>query len=177
MSSVTILGDTSGSVAISAPSVAGSTAITIAAQSGTLNVGGPAFSAGRTGSTQALSTSWNKVQCNSEDFDTNNNYDNTTNYRFTPTVAGYYQISGAVCLTSQTSGSSEFLVSIWKNGAEWKRGFDSVANAIIQLQTSTLVYLNGSTDYVELYTYVSATNNVNNSSAYTWFQGFLARTA
>jgi hypothetical protein len=39
MSNLTILGDTSGSVVLQAPAVSGSTTITFAAQSGTLNVG------------------------------------------------------------------------------------------------------------------------------------------
>ena len=31
-----------------------------------------------------------KLPCNVEVFDTDNKYDNTTNYRFTPTIAGKY---------------------------------------------------------------------------------------
>jgi len=33
-----------------------------------------------------------KVEFNSEEFDTNNAYDNSTNYRFTPQVAGKYYV-------------------------------------------------------------------------------------
>lgn len=56
---------------------------------------GPAFSAYRGGPNQALTTgTYTKVQLNIEEFDTNNNFDSSTNYRFTPTVAGYYQFQG-----------------------------------------------------------------------------------
>ena len=75
----------------------------------------PAFSAYRNGSQSALvSGTWTKVLCNTEEFDTNSNYDNTTNYRFTPTVAGYYQINGAI---SPIAFSGNYLsCGIYKNG-------------------------------------------------------------
>ena len=55
--------------------------------------GGPAFSV-QMGSTQSISSgTYTKLQFNTKNYDTNNNFDATTNYRFTPTVAGYYQIN------------------------------------------------------------------------------------
>ena len=51
---------------------------------------GPSFSAYQS-SAQTLSTNtWTKAQYNVEEWDTANCYDNATNYRFTPNVAGYY---------------------------------------------------------------------------------------
>jgi hypothetical protein len=40
-----------------------------------------------------------------------------------------------------------------------------------------LVYLNGSTDYVELYCYLAGTGSVLVQDPYTQFSGFLARAA
>ena len=58
---------------------------------------GPAFYAYRTATqTGIASATFTKIQLNVELFDTNSNYDNVTNYRFTPTVAGYYQVNFSV---------------------------------------------------------------------------------
>ena len=115
---------------------------------------GPAFSA-YAGSNQSLSTGWNKVALNTKEFDTNSNFNTSTN-RFTPTVAGYYQISGGVAGVSAIT-TGEYLISIWKNGNEYKRGIDMPNGAsLYSLQVSSLVYFNGSTDYIELYCYNNA---------------------
>ena len=51
----------------------------------------PAFSAYRGTTSQSFSGSaWTKIQFNIENYDTANAYDNATNHRFTPQVAGYY---------------------------------------------------------------------------------------
>jgi hypothetical protein len=177
MSSIVIQGDTSGSITLAAPLVAGSNTITLPAATGTAMVSGnmPAFSAYRSSSNQSFSTStWTKVQLNSEEFDTNNCFDSTTNYRFTPTVAGYYQFSGAIAF-SGTVGRS--LVSFWKNGAEYKTGID-LSTGVIKLNTSALIYCNGTTDYVELYGYcvgVSLAFDANQQA--TYMTGALVRAA
>ena len=53
----------------------------------------PAFGVYMSGNQSIGSTGNSKVAFDTKTFDTNNNYDNTTNYRFTPTVAGYYQVN------------------------------------------------------------------------------------
>lgn len=115
----------------------------------------PAFSA-YMGSGQALSAITNtKLQYNTEVFDTNSNYDPTTNYRFTPTVAGYYQINA--CYTGASSTSGDFSISISKNGtAVALGGFNSgiTGGFTISPTTSVVAYFNGSTDYVEVFAYV-----------------------
>ena len=140
---------------------------------------GPAFSAYRS-TNQSISTgTWTKVQADVEEFDTNSNYDNTTNYRFTPTVAGYYQINGEIKL----SGAAAILIaSIYKNGSEFKRGtqFGSAAGAGQASAVSALVYFNGSSDYVELYAFQSSGSTLNiegSGGTNGYFQAFLARAA
>jgi len=137
---------------------------------------GPAFSAYRAGPNQALTTAtFTKVQLNAEDFDTNNNFDSSTNYRFTPTVAGYYQISGSVGLTGT---NTRIICSIYKNGSAYFRGIDASAN-LSQVNISGLVYFNGSTDYVELYAYGTfvGTSDIASGQIYTYFTGALVRGA
>ena len=135
---------------------------------------GPAFSAYAGSSTTVATGTWTKIGFDTEEFDTNNNFASS---RFTPTVAGYYQINATVSW-SGTSGAAESLISIYKNGAEYKRSFDT-NNAIIQNSIACIVYLNGSTDYVEIYCIQSSGGNkgTSNSSPQTWVNGFLARAA
>jgi hypothetical protein len=116
------------------------------------NVGGtgPAFSA-YAGSSQSISINTvTKVTLDTETFDTNNNFASS---RFTPTVAGYYQINAKIRGTSTSSGMSLLVISIYKNGVgNSQNQFNTNAPVYAQESgLSTLVYLNGTTDYVELY--------------------------
>ena len=135
----------------------------------------PAFSAYLPSNQSISSSTHTKVQCSVEEFDTNSNYD-TSNYRFTPTVAGYYHITGAIrCDASSSLGRS--IVNIYKNGTSWKRGND-INNALgWNVVVSAVIYLNGSTDYVELYSYITATTPVIGTAGFNlvYFQGYLAR--
>lgn len=152
----------------------------VQANIGTNVVGtGPAFSAVRGGSTQAISAStYTKIQFNVEEFDTNSNYDNTTNYRFTPTVAGYYQVT--LSIYSTTGSSANFYAFIYKNGAAFKTitqiptgggGTSSTLNG------SALIYFNGTTDYVEGYYLTTQAATVTADAAYNYFQASLVRAA
>jgi hypothetical protein len=136
---------------------------------------GPAFSAYRATSQSISSATWTKVQCATEEFDTNSNYDNATNYRFTPTVAGYYQVSGTIDSTA-SAAYTQAGVSIYKNGTIFKRG--SFSNIGLNCNVSSLVYLNGSTDYVELYAFITGTSvNIGSGQANTFFQAAMIRSA
>lgn len=138
----------------------------------------PAFSAYRATSNQTVAnTTFTKVQLNAEEFDTASAFDSTTNYRFTPQVPGYYQFNWLVYL-SGGSGSYDCVASIWKNGSVAKAGLDSNSMQFA-LGGSAMVYLNGSTDYVELYIYQASGGNkdVTASQVQTFLQGFLVRPA
>ena len=181
MSSVTIAGDTSGSVLLQAPAVSGSTTITMAAQSGTLNVGGPAFHAWNNSSFTITGTSntkmvYDSVASSGGGFDTNNCY-STANSRFTPTVAGYYQIGGSIWVGSPGNNT---ILTLYKNGSAFKElNRLNYSTGALGMNGSCLVYLNGSTDYVELYGYLTNTTTLGGSgnNLYLWFYGSLARTA
>jgi hypothetical protein len=124
----------------------------------------PAFSAYMSGVAQAISTATQtKLQINTEHWDTNNNYDNTTNYRFTPTVAGYYQLNG--CFIGPSTATGIVTTSIWKNGVLFKYGsYLNNSTASNQATVSCLVYANGTTDYFELYGYHSMGSTYTTSS-------------
>ena len=134
----------------------------------------PTFRTYRSGSNQSFSSStWTKVQLNSEDWDPDNCFDPTTNYRFTPTSAGYYQFNATINLLG--ASLTEAALSVYKNGSNAGYlvylPFSGIAPAICG---STMLYLNGTTDYAELYVYAVGSGlevRINNTGFGTWFTG------
>ena len=134
---------------------------------------GPAFSA-IVGTAQAVTAStWTKIQFNTKEFDTNSNYDNATNYRFTPTVAGYYQVNISIgSLSSTFSGTN--LTAVYKNGTIFK------ANGLTTYGASTvcfIIYLNGSTDYIEGWINLGTSQNISANTIYNYFSAAMVRAA
>ena len=115
MSSLVINGDTSGSITLAAPAVAGASTYTLPAATGTVMVSGnmPAFSAYSNANQSITAGVTTKVALQLEVFDTANAFD-TTNYRFTPQVAGYYQVNAQAYLAA-TSGIQYTQAKIYKN--------------------------------------------------------------
>ena len=116
---------------------------------------GPTFRARRTTAQSINQNTWTKMQLSTEDWDTANNFDPTTNYRFTPTTAGYYQIQAEV--TGVAASTTGLNASVYKNGASYLGanltiGADGYAGITIAGQ----VYFNGSSDYVELFGFLTA---------------------
>lgn len=149
---------------------------------------GPAFSA-YLGTNQSVTSAVNtKVQCNTEEFDTNNCYDSSSNFRFTPNVAGYYQFNWQISVRSATN-LERFACYVYKNGSSnnpSKHGGDisfasASSNNGYKVGGSALIYANGTTDYFEMFAYcqTSAGTNVFNANGGndSFFQGFLARAA
>jgi len=122
----------------------------------------PAFEA-YLSSTQSLSdASFTKIQFDTEIFDTDNCYDNSTNYRFTPTVAGKYLVYGKIRLQSgadtQLKTSS---VAIYKNGSAYSKSQALFWNSYIRMHSPTTAYvidMNGTSDYLELFGYIDVTS-------------------
>jgi len=133
---------------------------------------GPAFRAFRSGTNQSISsTTLTKVSLNGETFDTNNCFDSTTNYRFTPTTAGYYLFSGIVGL--EGGGAGYGAAYLYKNGTRTgsARVIGYTANEKMP-QITDIIYCNGTTDYIELYTLNNgATATVAAGTDETWFTG------
>lgn len=138
---------------------------------------GPAFSAYLNSSQTISSAVAAKITFDTELFDTNSNFSSS---KFTPTVAGYYQIT-VCCAVGTTTTSHGLQTGIWKNGSQYVWGNLANANTAIYpyATCSSIVYLNGSTDYVEGYVYgsIGATFNPLTGSAATYFQGSLVRAA
>ena len=177
MSSVVISGDTSGTVTVTVPAVAGTNTVTIPAVTGTVMVSSnmPAFSAYASASTSLASSTFTKIQFQTKEFDTASAYDNATNYRFTPQVAGYYQVTGALQWGSNVAATT---IAIYKNGSRFKTGVATNTATVSGSIVTALVYLNGSTDYVEIYGYSgTVTNTISAVVTDTYFQAAMVRTA
>ena len=144
--------------------------------SGTVMVSGnmPAFIATASSNQSITANVATKINFNNASVNTNSNY-NTSTYRFTPTVAGYYQISGTVQIQTINTACVGVPV-LYKNGAVYMYGGScpATANNYPLVTVSGLVYLNGSTDYVEFY---GLSVDVSTTAVGFNFQGVLVRAA
>jgi hypothetical protein len=132
---------------------------------------GPAFSAYPSTDQAVATASGIRVVLGSESFDTNSNFASS---RFTPSVAGYYFFHGVITMTV---GDAEDLWAL-----VYKNGFPSAEGARINGQSysasvSGLIYMNGSTDYAELYVRHLTGSNRTILAGGTVFQGCLVRSA
>ena len=138
---------------------------------------GPAFSASRSGSDQSISSAtWTKAQWNNELFDTANCYDPTTNYRFTPNVAGYYLFT-MTPLVGVASSFSNVYIQFYINGAGNNQyAFFFPSGDTISPSLQIIVYMNGTTDYIESYIRIVGTSPVIFAGGGV-FNGVLVRSA
>jgi len=197
MSSIVVAGDTSGTITIAAPAVAGSGTLTLPVATDTLAgiaatqtltnktltsptitgatitvaaTAAPAFSAYANVAQSVSLSTFTKVTFQVEDFDTNSNFASST---FTPTVAGYYQFNCLLQAGTVTTQSRQINV-LYKNGGALSRIFDvSVtyeATSRVGVSSTLLAYANGTTDYFEMYGFIvgaGATTFSNTDSTFT----------
>ena len=121
----------------------------------------PSFMAVQTSVTSLSAGAFTKVQFNSEIFDTDNTYDNSSNYRFTPATAGKYMI-GASASCSSLDPDEFFKLSIYKNGSETITSNSinykvtqqtRVANSLNPSLVVSFVDLADADDYYEVFAY------------------------
>jgi hypothetical protein len=140
-------------------------------------VNGPAFSVSSTALVSAAASTFTKITYDTEDFDTNSNFASS---RFTPTVAGYYQLNATISYSANTATGIS-IVTFYKNGSRFLDGSLSILNATNTTfaNASGIIYFNGSTDYVEVYgfqTTVSAMN-IGSAASTVKFTGAMVRSA
>jgi hypothetical protein len=186
MSSVVISGNTSGTITLDAPAVAGTTTLTLPTTNGTIITTGSTFAGTgptfsyyqSTQQTNITSATWTKVTFTTSLFDTTSGM--YASSRFTPTVAGYYQANASVQLVG-ANAAYYLSTAIYKNGSAYSQNTLANGNSTFYPQStgSSIVYLNGSTDYIEIYAFGSASGNWNvyNTQAGTYFNAALVRAA
>lgn len=139
----------------------GSSGDTITVPTGVTVGGGmsntPAFFAYLSANQTISGATTTKIQINTEVFDTDNTYDNSTNYRFTPAVAGKYLIFGQVMMESMPD-QTEIITYIYKNDANYAfsrmkcSGTGTNSNMIQILDTAN------TTDYYDIRMYQTSTS-------------------
>lgn len=170
---VKLVSSSAGSVELVAPVTASNYTATMPAKTGTVAMDGPAFSAYAGTGTHFNATVITKITVDVESFDTNNNFASS---RFTPTVAGYYIFSGGWTAGTIYSDGSVYL---YKNGTVAKAGSASgySTNNSNGWVVSGILYMNGTTDYVELYGFSTLANDSTVGASFTYLDGCLIRGA
>jgi len=113
----------------------------------------PAFRATMS-TTQAISNNTTTIiNFNTETYDTDSCY-NTSTYRFTPNVAGKYLVIASYALNADASTGS-FISMIFKNGSEHSRANIVLSNSTSNPITTSLIELDGSSDYIDVRGYQS----------------------
>jgi len=141
-----------------------------------LKITGPAFSAYQNSQqTGVANQTWTKITLDVENFDTDSKFASS---KFTPTVAGYYQLGGGIQVASTTA--THFLCgAIYKNGASaFQFTLSEGASAFYPTTTgSTVLYLDAD-DYVEMYVFGNiggGTFDINVGAVSTHFEGAFIR--
>ena len=135
----------------------------------------PAFQAYANSSGQDIGSggTWTKINMDTEVFDTNGEYDHSSNYRFTPQTAGKYFVYASVTFATHASGENSgaadiqhIRASIYKNGSisagtlDWDYGNNYFFQGTKLI--CAIIDMNGSSDYVEAYgRNANANNNTN----------------
>ena len=132
-----------------------------------------AFSAYATGGQTISANTQTVIQYNNEHFDTDSCYDHTTNYRFTPNVAGIYYIAGSMRING-ADDQEIYDLELRKNGTVARR------NSANQYRYTSnfvegLFEANGSSDYFDIAVYLGSSFALRTNAAENWFYGYFIR--
>lgn len=143
-------------------------------------VAAPAFSAYLSATQNLTSATYTKVTIDTETFDTASCFNTSTN-RFTPTVAGYYLVNVTVTFNSTATNPTVAIALLYKNGSSIKEATGVSTTSRVTNVVTGVVYMNGTTDYLEAYAYASGGSGTlyvqTSGSAYTYFDACLLRGA
>ena len=136
----------------------------------------PAFAS--TGASNSISANtYVKAQNGTELLDTDNCYDNSSNYRFTPNSAGKYFLTARIA-ADPDSNMQYMFAAIYKNGskiAQSLKGFnntDPIGNNYFSIELSMISEANGSSDYFEAYAYLHQNGDFRSNSGANLFSGY-----
>ena len=123
----------------------------------------PAFLAGATVNQTIANNTSTIIQYNSEIYDTDNCYNNTT-YTFTPNVAGKYFVFNSIRMNTATD--FDYLqIEIIKNNTSPPIAFSNMRNEFYEhLKCFTIVDMNGTTDYLQGRVYHSLGSNLDTNT-------------
>jgi len=131
----------------------------------------PAFKAYKsTAQTGVATGTLTKVTFQTELFDSDSNFASST---FTPTTSGKYSVIAKVAsqgaVTTNTWGCW-----LYKNGTVIAESNQYTVSGLVNPEVSTIVDMNGTTDYLEVYLYQTTGSNqiINDGQANTYFSAF-----
>ncbi len=113
----------------------------------------PSFDVQKTSDQIDISRTSVKIEWDVKNFDTNDDFTTTTN-RFNPQVEGKYLLSSGI--VSTVSGATvRGGIELWKNGSLYRQDQKTVDQGRHAFQITTVVDANGSTDYFEMFIFLS----------------------
>ena len=141
------------------------------------NLNYPAFHAYLSSSQTVGDSTTTKAQIDTEILDTDNCYDNSTNYRFTPTVAGKYYVYFFISAEANANVINDVSVYLYKNGSEYLEVRDNPVSSErgMDVGGSNIVDFNGTTDYVEVFGRInvdSSTPSFSSATKSTYFGAY-----
>jgi len=108
------------------------------------------------------------MRADAEVWDTTDAYDTTT-FRFTPQVAGYYLMTATAAISGFADGK-RMSINLYRNGGDSQsvdcQSLASGAADSIRLNATAIMYLNGTTDYVTCALYQNGAGTYNIDSTY-----------
>ena len=151
-----------------------------------ISVANPAFKAimqtGINGDQAVSNNTSTKVQFKQKVYDIGGYYDNVTNYRYTPLIAGYYNITMGFQSPS-AQDLDDHISWIYKNGKQETQSrmhLTGVSNDDLYasiIVVKDIIHFNGVDDYVEFYARLSSEDGsspeVNDLDTSTFFAGHL----
>lgn len=142
---------------------------------------GPAFSAYMSTNQTVVANTPTKLALNTENFDTASCYD-TSLYRFTPNVAGYYQINFVTSTAQGSNLNTRWFSYLYKNGTLVQQlpSYNGTSGDYQSMSLNTVISMNGTTDYLEIYGHPTAQSLIfvaGSPQQITTFSGSLVRAA
>ena len=138
----------------------------------------PSFEAYLSGDVSLNDLTNTKVPFNTEVFDSDGKYDNSSNYRFTPTIAGKYFVFANVGVKESTFTIQQHNVQLALNGSDYRTVQMYVQPSEVAIHSnyiSAIMDLDGD-DYVEIFTTVrmsgSASPFISDDSKVTYFGAY-----
>ena len=135
----------------------------------------PAFLAYANTAQSVSASTYTKIQYNAVEWDTTSDY-NTTLFRYTPSVAGYYEFSATVQANSLWTGGH---ILIRRNGStndqdnRHRLNNNPASGDQGVFRGDGMFYMNGTTDFVEAYLFWGNAQTYNGRIDVTTFQGYL----
>jgi hypothetical protein len=137
---------------------------------------GPVFFASANTATSIGTASFTKIIYEVETFDIGGCYNNTgstvtlngisvPSYSFAPNVAGYYQINANQYLDGAANNS---VIGVFKNNSGIAYGSGIGGSANVYYQAATIVYCNGTSDYVDVRIYSGTASLSSGTGSYTF---------